>query len=204
MKPLQKDPFAAASSLTEEIHHHLEKQVVAIEDEKLDKLVKDIEHIYKSKVMMERGFLFRHQDEDFIVTKDISGRVHYFSEHQPERLERFRLAVEEYKEQLSQLGINDLSVRSLGQQRSLLRRTLGAMTYFIIGFPLFLFGAINNYIPYKLPLRIAKKLSSEPQFHGALMMVVGTVLFAILWLLQMWLVHHFTHSWTLSLLYLAL
>src|ERR1051326_7760375 len=37
----EKDAFASASALTEEIRARLEKQVVAIEDEKLDKLVKD-------------------------------------------------------------------------------------------------------------------------------------------------------------------
>ena len=200
----EKDAFETSTALTEEIRSRLEKQVVAIEDAELDGLVKDIEVIYKSKLMMERGFVFQKQDQDFLVTRDISERVHYFAEKEPGRLEAFRHEVNEYKEQLMQVGITDLSVRSLEKGGSLFLRSLGALFYFIIGLPVFIFGTINNYIPYRLPYNIAKKLSSEPQYRGALMMVAGTFLFAISWLLQLWAVHHFTHSWPISFAYLFL
>jgi glycerol-3-phosphate O-acyltransferase / dihydroxyacetone phosphate acyltransferase len=51
-----EDAFKAAHELTDEIRLRIEKQIVAIEDAEIDKLVKNIEIIYKSQLIKDLGF----------------------------------------------------------------------------------------------------------------------------------------------------
>ena len=64
--------------------------------------------------------------------------------------------------------------------------------YFIIGFPVFLYGLINNYLPYKLPGILANKLNSRADFRGSILMASGTFIFLIFYVIQTILIYHFT------------
>jgi len=49
--------------------------------------------------------------------------------------------------------------------------------------PIHLYGMLNNYIPYKLPVNFVKKIKDK-QFHSSLKMALGVFSFLILWPLQ--------------------
>ena len=85
-----EDNFKAAHELTDEIRLRIEKQVVAIEDAKIDKLVKNIETIYKSQLIKDLGYSIKIKEHDFIVTRAISEQVHYFFEKQPDRVSKIK------------------------------------------------------------------------------------------------------------------
>ena len=60
-----------------------------------------------------------------------------------------------------------------------------------IGFPLWLFGYINSFIPYKIPRFIALKITDSEAFYGALLMSLGTFSFIVcysLTALMVWII----------------
>jgi 1-acyl-sn-glycerol-3-phosphate acyltransferase len=61
--------------------------------------------------------------------------------------------------------------------------------------PLALFGAINSYIPYILPVRFVKKKIKDLQFHSSMKMALSVVFFGIFWGIQTLLVALFTDNY---------
>ena len=62
----------------------------------------------------------------------------------------------------------------------------------IIGFPLHLYGVINNYLPYKLPALFVEKKVKDIHFHSSIKMAMGVILFCVFWGLQTGIVAIFT------------
>jgi glycerol-3-phosphate O-acyltransferase/dihydroxyacetone phosphate acyltransferase len=77
---------------------------------------------------------------------------------------------------------------------------LWSLLYMVIGFPVFLFGFINNFIPYKLPGIIARKIVSR-DFYGSVAMLSGTLTFILFYGFQLWLMQHYFHNALLTIGY---
>lgn len=199
----KKDAFKAAHILTDEIRARLEKQVVAIEDAEVDALVKNIEIIYKSQLLKDLGYSAKIKEHDFVVTKAISERVHYFYEQEPERVEQMKKDIDDYFTALDRLDLSDRILKKFPGTGSMFFNSVFSFLYMVIGLPFFMFGFINNYLPYKLPYWITRKITKDAQYFGAITMVVGTFTFIIFYILQLWLVQHYFHRTWLTLLYLA-
>lgn len=71
---------------------------------------------------------------------------------------------------------------------------IGDYLLLLLGFPFFLYGAINSFIPFVLPSFINKKMKDN-QFHGPINLLGGTVFFLLFWLIQTSLVAIFTDNY---------
>ena len=191
----------AVNKLTDDIRESLEKVVVSVEDQKADELLADIEEIYKAQVIREMGFDPGVKENDFIVTRAISDHIHYFMENEPERVEKISTKITSYLDNLDRLKINDRLIRRTQQKGPVLLKSFFSFIYLVIGFPLFLFGTLNNFIPFRLPGIIAKKVSSYREYYGAITMVGGTVIFLIFYTAQALLIQHFFDTWWITILY---
>ena len=105
----------------------------------------------------------------------------------------------QYDKCLKKMDIRDWVVakRGYGTVRSTWRY-LGLL----VTFPIFLYGFINNAIPYFLPVRLVRNIK-DPQFHASVKAGLGIlVLFPILHLLQTLLVGIFTGPWWIWVAYM--
>jgi len=195
------DEFKAAENLTEEIRKHLEKLIIAIEDDKTDKLVKNIEILYKYKLSKELGISKKDKNADFIMTKNIVETVNHYIKNNPQRVENIRSRMEEYLNNLRQLGLRDTDIARNQKNRSFLLSNLEALLILVLGFPIYTYGLINNYLPFKIPSLIAKKISSSIEFRGAIGMVGGMFTFLIFYILQITLVWKYSHIQWLTIAY---
>jgi glycerol-3-phosphate O-acyltransferase / dihydroxyacetone phosphate acyltransferase len=195
------DSFKTAESLTEEIRIRLEKLIIAIEDEKTDELVKHIEVLYKYKLSQDNSFAPDDQVADFTLTKNILESVTYFLIHQPERVESMRSRIDNYFNKLSILGIQDIDIAKNKTNQHFFGSNLKAILFIILGFPFYIYGLINNYLPFEIPGWIANKVSKSIEFRGPIGMVGGMFTFIIFYTLQLMLVWHYSHHQLLTLLY---
>ncbi|MEW6467344.1 MAG: lysophospholipid acyltransferase family protein [Bacteroidota bacterium] len=200
----RKDPFKAAHALTDEIRRRMEKQVVAIGDAEIDKLVANIELIYKAQLLRDLGHSPREMKKDFEITRAISGSVHYFYEREPERVREVKALIENYLNTLDRLSLHDSRIRILSKGGIPLYRLIGSFIYLILGFPLFLFGAVNNYLPFRIPWWVAVRATQRPEFYGSFMMTVGTLTFILFYTFQIWLVNRLFNDWRITMAYAAL
>jgi 1-acyl-sn-glycerol-3-phosphate acyltransferase len=71
----------------------------------------------------------------------------------------------------------------------------------VLGAPLFLYGLVNNYLPYKIPDVLALKLFKDDHFHSSIRVLGALLTFPLFYLLQSLLVWALS-DWKLALLYL--
>jgi glycerol-3-phosphate O-acyltransferase / dihydroxyacetone phosphate acyltransferase len=73
-----------------------------------------------------------------------------------------------------------------------------------LGFPLFLFGFLNNYLPFRIPFWSAPLISKRPEYYGSIALTLGTFTFLFFYTLQIWLVNRYAGDWKISLGYALL
>ncbi len=182
----KQDSFKAAHALTDEIRKRLEKQVVAIQDSEVDKFVGNIETIYKTHLLKDLGLSPRVMENDFNTTKAISESVHYFIEKDPERVERLKNKINSYIEHLEHIKLNDVLIRSVGRKAPVFDAIMSVL-FLTVGFPVFLFGWINNYLPFKIPGWLASMITKQKEYYGPIALSSGTFIFILFYSIQIWL-----------------
>lgn len=193
----KQDRFKAAQALTDLIRKRLEHHIIAIDDSDTDRLVKNIEIVYKSKLFQEKPT----KEEDFSMTKRIVDAVNYFKLNQPERVQRISKMADDYFTALDRLNLNDHLLKNFSKSRSVFFRSAYTLAYLILGFPFWLFGFINNYLPYKLPYYIARRLTEKDAWYGALYLGFGVFTFLTFYSVQIYVVHRLFHDPLITLGY---
>lgn len=195
------DTFKGAENLTEEIRVRLEKLIIAIEDDKINELVKDVEVLYKYKLSKDSGVGKKDKSQDFILTKNIIETVNYFSVHQPQRVEEIRQQIANYFRKLNAMDISDTDLVKSSVSKTFLRSSFNSLLTIIIGFPFYLYGLINNFLPFEIPGWVANKVAKSIEFRGAISMVLGMFTFLIFYTVQIVLCWKFTHIQWLAVVY---
>lgn len=197
----QENEHKGIVALTEHIKECLEQHTIAIENEELDELVKNIETIYKSKLLRELGM--SEKEQEFMLTKEIVEAVYHFHKHAPQRVQILQKKIKRYVNDIERLNLKDHLFSKSSTGGSFIFDGLKTLAIIIVGFPIFLFGVINNFIAYKIPDFLAS-LSSRPDFYGSITMATGMVTFIVFYSLQIWLVALFTpgeSGWWITIAY---
>lgn len=187
-KDFLKDPKEGVLKLTDRVKSELEKRIVIIEDEQLEKLIRQIEILYRSK-LREQNKQQEKATQDFYLSQDIVEAVQYYAKNHPEILQDFEQKISVYLKRLKRLKIRDTQIRSSETSLPVLLRLL----YFTFGFPLFLLGLITNIIPFKIVELIPSKVIIREDFVGAVKMATGMLIFLITYLIEASLVGYFTN-----------
>ncbi|HEX8515811.1 MAG TPA: lysophospholipid acyltransferase family protein [Bacteroidia bacterium] len=195
------DEFGAAEKLTEEIRQQLEGVVISIQDSKTDQLVKDIETLYKYDLKKARGASVKDTASDFAITRNIIRAVNHFSETDPEFVEAMRSRIKAYLDSLKELNIEDEDISRNRTNRSFLGTNLRALLFVLTGFPVYLYGLFNNFIPFEIPGLVAGKIAKSKDFRGAIGMVLGMFTFLIFYTVQIWLADHLFRNTVITVLY---
>ncbi len=196
------DNFKAVEELTDGIRKNIESQVVAIQDAETDKLVGNIEQIYKSQLISEVADTNNEMEKDFNTTKSISESVHYFLLKDPGRLKKLKDEIDLYLNQIERLSLNDSIIKRMGKgQSSLYLDALISSVYLFLGFPFFVFGLINNYFPFRIPFWLSGYISKRPELYGSIAISLGTLTFLLFYSLQIFLFNLWANDWFLALLY---
>ncbi|MES2591652.1 MAG: lysophospholipid acyltransferase family protein [Bacteroidota bacterium] len=191
----------AVDDLTEAIRKQLERSIIAIEDDKTDELVRNIETLYKYKLSKELGIAKKDKDADFTLTKNIIETVNYYLQNKPGYVEILQVRINEYLNNLNRIGLKDIDIARNQKNTSFIGSNLKALFILILGFPVYLYGMLNNILPFEIPARAAKKISDSVEFTGAIGMVGGMFTFSIFYTIQIILVWKFTHLQWLTIAY---
>lgn len=188
-----QDDHKAVIMLTERIKLELEKLLVIVQDEQLEELVRQIELLYRSKLRedmepAEKGI------QDFKLSKDIVMALNYHIKRNPERVELFQANIVAYLNGLKELNIRDTQVRVSNLNIDL----MWSMVYFVMGMPLFCFGYLTNYLPFKLAGWVSSKIPTRDDFVGSIKIATGMFIFLIVYILETMVVGRFTNiGWAL-------
>ena len=189
------NPDEAADQLTEAIRVALERRLVVSTDAAADAFVQQIERTFGDHLLPDDGpddTLY----DNFQLSRTLLEALAWAEQTFPERLRAARAQLQAYLADLHRYRINDAA---LHDQR---RGGPAGLLNLVLGVPVWLYGALNNYLPYILPSVVAKRATREVEFVAPIMLVMGMLTFPLAYALQSWAVHHYlTHDWRWTLLY---
>jgi 1-acyl-sn-glycerol-3-phosphate acyltransferase len=183
-----KDPVEAVNQLTEDIRIRLEKHVIVTRHQEEDNLVRSIEAVYKSRLVSELGIEEEEPEQEFRLTRNILEAIRFFEENAPDKVQELQAKLADYKTRLQQLGLKDEVFRNKRIKQGFYNSLVKAL-YMIICFPVYLFGLLNNYVPYIIPSRVARLITRDEVYIAPIMMTTGIFSFSICYTLQIMLFH---------------
>ena len=189
-----RSPDEAADQLTEAIRVALERRLVISRDAAEDAFVQQIERTFGDHLNPDDDpdTLY----DNFQLSRTLLQALPWAEQQFPERLAEARGRFDNYLAELRRHGLSD---EALDDQR---RGSIAGLLNLVLGAPVWLYGVLNNYLPYILPSLVAKRATKDVEFVAPIMLVVGMLTFPLAYALQIAAVQHYlTHDWRLTLLY---
>ena len=149
-----------------------------IPTEEIKDIVEGLELIYKMELMTEMGLELDNKKDDFLVTKMLTNAVKWYQDKNPEKVTQFREKLKNYLTLLKELNIKDEFLDPARQKKRGWNRTK-TILFLIAGFPLFTWGILTNYPPYKLPRLIVKWFHDFQVEEASWKMMYGMVFFIV-------------------------
>ena len=187
-KEYQLDDIQAVTGITNDIKKSLEDLVVIVKDKKLDKLIRQIEILYRSNLRV-RNKSEHKAAQDFYLSQEIVKAVEYYYKVRPQKMFLFENKIDKYLRTLKQLKIRDTQIRSSKIKLQLISNTL----YFIFGFPFFLYGYLVNIIPFTAADYLSKKVTVRKDFIGSMKIAFGMFVFFVFYILEIIIFSSFAH-----------
>ena len=201
LESYRQDSVGTVAALTERIRQQLEKLIVVTPTDEEDELVRQIERIYKDRLVSQVPVPAPRHEQDFLVTKAIVKSMAHFIGTQPERVARFRDKVAAYNRLRSELGLQNTPYENTSSPQ--LWPNVRTTLLLVAGFPLYLYGLVNNYIPYIIPSKVADALTEEEEFLAPIMLTIGIFSFPLCYSLQALFFWEMMPSYLYLLLYLV-
>jgi glycerol-3-phosphate O-acyltransferase/dihydroxyacetone phosphate acyltransferase len=192
----ETDKLKAIKTLTDNIKNQLESLVISIKDRQADEFVKNIEQLYLSQLVTESQAETTEAEKEFLFTKNIAKTVNYYAETNPDLYNNMRIRVHNYLQNINHLQLNDDAIKNK-QNTSI----LGALVKLMIGFPVYIYGLINNVLAYEIPSWLATKIVKSRDYKGAIGMVLGMFSFIVFYYFQISFFYQFTQHQFYTLLY---
>ena len=194
------DEFTIAKKLTDDIERSIKDLIIDIDKEEYDVLVKRVESLYKSK-LIENSVYETETFPEIKISQRIYEAIKHFQKNDADLFHQIKTKIDDYFLNLESMSLSDKAIEKGGQLGNILQYFIKTIIILTAGFPLWLFGYINSFIPYRLPRFIALKITKSEAFYGALLMSLGTFSFVIFYSLITCLVWVFTHSPLLTTCY---
>jgi len=192
----KEDPQKTITKFSEILHKKIREQIIHISDlEHHDEydLMRDI----YDKEMLSYLNLKNTPENKLTADRETVGKIDSLKESDPQKFENLLSNIREYSLKLKKLKIKDWVVEKRTPFSNLILKSL----LLVIGFPVFLFGLINNIIVYNLPGLITKKFKDK-QFKSSVRYVFVIFIFPFIYLIQFALVWIFIKIWYVALIYL--
>jgi len=199
-KAFHHDNIEGVRLLTGEIESRINNQIINAGNEQIDTLVRRIERLMKAQVLKDWGVSRDELEKDYLATKRIAEAVNYFQQKDPALFSRVEGDLNEYFERLNEV---DLPENIFISRRLSMKSLFLYVSYFLIGLPFFLFGFLNNIIPYKISRVVAQLSSGLKEYRGAIGLAAGTFIFLGFYFLEFFAVYKILGEILLPVLYVV-
>jgi len=196
----QQDEVEAVRTVTGIIDEALHKLTLTLEHLEIESIVESIKKIYQQELMVELGKVKGRGVSDFSITKGLINAVEWFYQNYPEKVLTFKEDLDHYLRNLNRLHVKDEFLQPRGNPSPLAHRIRMALVL-LAGFPIFVFGLINNYIPHKIPRWYTQTKGVEKSMYATTKMVIGIGSFLLYYALILTVVSFLSPSWVYTVIY---
>ena len=96
---------------------------------------------------------------------------------------------------LKEFNIEDISVKHFSKNKFTFLEFLFYLLMLQIGFPVHIFGLVNNYLPHLAGFLLAKRIVKQVEFHASVHMYSSAMLYLIMYPLQILAVALLFRNW---------
>jgi len=185
-----QDPVKAVDELTTAIQWSMEAQVVHVERLDSASLVREVEAIYRDRLVRElqeeRG-LSGGQIDTVRLSRSIADAAAYFETHAPERVAELRDHIGHYRAMLAAYQVRDQAVRERMEPPPA-RQRLNRGWKAAVGLPVFGYGVVTSGLPYLVPRWIARRTATKETNYATTRLLASVAAFPLFWGVETWLV----------------
>lgn len=180
----------AARRLTEALEIELQSCILHMESSDEELLLAKLEAVFSPEVHAQLNISYTNQAGEFKIQKDFIDAIQLTKTNSPTLFQEIEDKVDVYLNQLARIGLSDKDIRDV-EKRSQKREFLPL----ILGSPLFIFGLLNNYIPYKGVGMISRRIKLNANFTGSIILAVGLFTFLSWYGLISFILGYFVLGW---------
>lgn len=180
----KKDKARAMNLFTRDLEERMAAELVIIDNKENDQLVAQQEEMLIPAWAKHEGINPNDQKNTHAFSLQITHFLREEEKENPGRIDTLREKSAAYFKKLNSLKTRDWAVAK--QEAGKLNWGGVALNYFIflLFSPIWLFGVITNYVPYKIPSMIANKIVKHIEWHASVNATMAVFLWQFYWLLQ--------------------
>ncbi len=183
-KIYRTDKARAMNLFTRDLEKRMKQQLVVIENPENDNLVAQLEELFLKDWAEEEYRDPKNQNETHHVSKEIAHFVNEVSNRENSRLVSLREKTAGYFSWLEKTRTRDWAVKKKADGKLKMSNVILNWLFFILVSPIWIFGVVTNYIPYKIPYLIAQKIVKQIEWHASVNGTIGVFLWQFYWLGQ--------------------
>ncbi|RMG26519.1 MAG: hypothetical protein D6730_08895 [Bacteroidetes bacterium] len=193
----QDNPVRAIVMLTQELRKRMEGLMIHISNQEYLDCIDGLRKMFGDELLRMQGENPRHLLKRFHSDKALVAALEAFIKEEKQAAAQLRQQWETYTSLLEETGATDAAL----QQAPVSARELALrLLLLLLTFPLYLYGAINNFILDYVPLRLARAFKDD-HFHASVNMLGRMFVKPLMYLLQVGLVWLLVDDWRIALAY---
>jgi len=194
----KENPQKAYNELLNTISDRLRQLIVNINNDEYYELYDNVREIYKEKIKEKLNFKNLKQPNKFICDKILIEAIDKELSENNERVNDLNIKVREYVDYLNKKNFRNWLFNK--DHYSLILIFI-QLLFHLTTLPFFVYGVINNILPYYLPIRAIKNVK-DPQFHSSFKSVIASLTFPFFYILQSLMILIIGKNIYLALIYL--
>ena len=186
------DPTTAAHRLTDRLAEALRRQIVEAEDRETLRLLRLMERVWRE----ESGTAPTPASAEWL--QRASRAYRWLRRTAPAEVQRFRREVEEYAEDLEEVGMTPATLGRAYAPSIVARYAAREIVPLLLGLPLAVLGMVLHALPYALlwiGIRLARPAADTEATYK---LTGGLVIYPLGWLLEAWLAWRWGRGWALA------
>ena len=196
-KLFQKEPVLAINAIKDKLSERIKEVMLNIESEKFYDLIDQLRKIYRDKMCSLLSLPDNSPPNALKADKTLAAAITSSENQQTEQLTGIEKKVHAL---MSMITSNDLTNEIIKTKPTPFINLAIKFILLIISLPLFLYGLINNFMPYYIALSGGNKMK-DPQFRSSIKFALAIILTPIIYILQSILFHQFSPQLYITLIY---
>ena len=198
-KLYKKNEKLGMDALKKALVENLKVLMINIQNSRFYDLYQSLREIYNFRMRQLLSIKNNNYPDKFKADKKMIEILDKYHKNHSSEMEILDIKVSEYNQ-----GINLLNLKNwLLEKPESPVSTLFLQSFLLsLCLPLYFYGVLNNYFPYKIPIWLVKKIKDK-QFHSSFKFVMAMILFPVFYLFQTVLVFSMTKNPWIKYLYIV-
>ncbi len=189
-KLYKQNKAVAINKIKEELSQHMAPLIVNIKSKDNYNTYNELRAICREDFIINHRNVVSNTENRVLIDQHLTEAVSEFEKIDHNNFLHLKDITDNYLKIRDRFGFSNKIIRNNGIS---LTKLIPGLLLLILMFPVFLYGFLNNIVPYKIPVIVSKKIRDE-QFLSSVRYVISLLSFPIFYILQSLIVYLVTSN----------